>query len=284
MRPGLSFAQDAAQENHLLGNFIPAALRPIPKFVPKRRSSRPQSAAPVVPVIDLEFPERIFETGKSELLYSIPNRATGKFKCVVNLATLQRMNLHVLQKEILDEVASALTLGRLEMASSRRTRRLMQEYCDALRNWDLMEEKRTLDFEKDPFKLVTSKALDCKMMEEAEIALPLHREDLRNLRRPSDSAEPQLPGDSRAGILQEREAQAIVKRFGVALVGGMALLIPMIIMVLHKDLLTTLLVVSVSVILFAVLVAIYSHQSSVDILTLTAAYAAVLVVFVGSSS
>jgi VIT1/CCC1 family predicted Fe2+/Mn2+ transporter len=147
-----------------------------------------------------------------------------------------------------------------------------------------MEQKRTLDFEKDPFKLVTSKALDQKIMEEADIALPLHREDLRDLRRPYDSANPQLPGDSRARIVHEREAQAIIKRFCVAFVGGMALLIPMIIMVLHKDLLTTLLVVSVSVILFAVLIAIYSHQSPVDILTLTAAYAAVLVVFVGSSS
>jgi hypothetical protein len=116
--------QDALQENHLLGNIIPAALRPIPEFVPERRPSRRQSA------IDLDFPERVFEAGKSELLYSIPNRATGKFKCVVNLATLQRMNLHVLQKEILDEVASALTHGRLGVASSRRTRRLMEEYCE----------------------------------------------------------------------------------------------------------------------------------------------------------
>ncbi len=34
-----SKSQDIAQENHGLGNFIPAALRPIPEVVPKARSS-----------------------------------------------------------------------------------------------------------------------------------------------------------------------------------------------------------------------------------------------------
>ena len=144
-----------------------------------------------------------------------------------------------------------------------------------------MGEKRTLDFEKDPFKLVTSKALDDKIIEEAGIPLPVGRD---HLQKPYDFISPQLPGDSRAHIIRQREVEAIVKRFGVALVGGMALLIPMLIMVLHKDLLTTLLTVSVAVIIFSVLVAIYSHQTTSEILTLTAAYAAVLVVFVGASS
>lgn len=155
---------------------------------------------------------------------------------------------------------------------------------EALRDWDQMGEKRTLDFEKDPFKLVTSKALDNKIIEEADITLPIRRDHLRYLQKPHDSNSPQLPGDSRAHIIRQREVEAIVKRFGVALVGGMALLIPMLIMVLHKDLLTTLLTVSVAVIIFSVLVAIYSHQTTSEILTLTAAYAAVLVVFVGASS
>jgi hypothetical protein len=147
-----------------------------------------------------------------------------------------------------------------------------------------MAEKRTLDFEKDPFKLVTSKALDSKIMEEADIALPIRRDQLRYLQEPYDSDFPQLPGDSRAHIIRQRELEAIVKRFGVALAGGMALLIPMLIMVLHKDLLTTLLTVSVAIVIFSVLIAVYSHQTTSEILTLTAAYAAVLVVFVGASS
>jgi len=144
-----------------------------------------------------------------------------------------------------------------------------------------MAEKRTLKFEKDPFKLVTSNALDSKIIEEADIALPIRRDQRRYLQQPDF---PKLPGDSRAHIIRQREVEAIGRRFGVALVGGMALLIPMLIMVLHKDLLTTLLTVSVAIIIFSVLIAIYSHQTTSEILTLTAAYAAVLVVFVGTSS
>ncbi len=211
------------------------------------------------------------------------------------------MNLRVLHNESIDEVASALTLGRLGVASSRRTRRLMEEYCqwnehlqkphqheidlkfcheirgltdDALRNRDLMEKRRTLHLEKDPFKLVTSKALDKKQI--------LRSPCIAKICRISNNCTIRLSRSYQA--IPEHAFCAKERQRGVALVGGMASLISMIIMVLHKGLLTTSLVVSVSVILFAVLVAMYSHQSSVDILTLTAAYAAVLVVFVGSSS
>lgn len=64
-----------------------------------------------------------------------------------------------------------------------------------------MGEKRTLDFEKDPFKLVTSKALDDKIIEEAGIPLPVGPDDLQ---KPYDSISPQLPGDSRAHIIRQR--------------------------------------------------------------------------------
>src|SRR5256885_1137977 len=116
--------QDEAQENHLLGNIIPAALRPIPELIPERQPSRTEP-----PPIDMQFSERVFDVGKEELLYPIYNDSTGKYKCVVHLATLQRMNLHVLQKEIVDEVAGILEDRRMSVAQSLAVRGLMKEYC-----------------------------------------------------------------------------------------------------------------------------------------------------------
>lgn len=254
-----------------------------------------------------EFSKRVFEAGRDELLYRVYNTSTEQYKCVLNLATLQRMNLHVLQKEIVEKVASIAE--NPSMIEGRDLRNLMKEYCkcnffsclvedllsrrylniltsilhglgETLRDWDLMQAKWTPDFEKDPFKLVTSKALDKKIIEEARIALPIGRGLLQD---PYDFYSPQLPGGSRGHVIQEKKTQLIAKRFGVALAGELALLAPVIIMAVRKTLLKSLLTVSVAVLLFCVAIAKFSHQSSVEILSLTAAYTAVLVVFVGVS-
>lgn len=159
----------------------------------------------------------------------------------------------------------------------------------ALRDWDLMEEKRAMDVEKDPFKLTTANALDKKLMEDARILdnLPqrwIDKMERSKLQKPSDSSSPKLPGDSRARLISEREFEAVLKRFGMGLLGAVALLAPMILMVLHKDKLTTLLTVSVATLIFAFLIAVYSHKRPLELFSITAAYSAVLVVFVGSSS
>jgi hypothetical protein len=122
--PAFSKRQDEAQENHLRGNIIPEALRPIPELVQGRRPSQTEP-----PPADMQFSERVFDVGKEELLYQIYNDSTGRYKCVIHFATLQRMNLHVLQKEIVDEVAGILKDRRMSVARSRVVRGLMKEYC-----------------------------------------------------------------------------------------------------------------------------------------------------------
>lgn len=70
----------------------------------------------------------------------------------------------------------------------------------------------------------------------------------------------------------------------MAMFGGVALIGPMLIMTLHPSRNTSLITVSVSTFLFAPLLAfIASDSAGKDVLGATAAYAAVLVVFVGSS-
>lgn len=84
---------------------------------------------------------------------------------------------------------------------------------------------------------------------------------------------------------KEKKWQAFLSRLAMALFGGAALIAPMLIMTLHQSKLTSLLTTS----LFVVAVAVFSawwmeDATSKDIVGATAAYAAVLVVFVGTGT
>jgi hypothetical protein len=75
-----------------------------------------------------------------------------------------------------------------------------------------------------------------------------------------------------------------ISRLKMALFGGIALVAPMLIMSLHPTQLTQLLTTSVFVLVVGIILAWYMNDAEKkDILGATAAYAAVLVVFVGSS-
>jgi len=67
--------------------------------------------------------------------------------------------------------------------------------------------------------------------------------------------------------------------------GGLALIGPMLIMTLHPSRNTSLITVSVATFLFALLLALLARDSTgKDVLGATVAYAAVLVMFVGTST
>jgi len=80
------------------------------------------------------------------------------------------------------------------------------------------------------------------------------------------------------------ELQRRYMKIAMAVFGGMTLLVPMLIMVLHPGILTVLVTTSVSVLTVAVtLAAIVKEADAKDTVLATLAYAAVLVVFVGAS-
>jgi hypothetical protein len=82
-----------------------------------------------------------------------------------------------------------------------------------------------------------------------------------------------------------KESSALRQRFLVALFGGYILLIPMLIMTLNPTLLTALLTTTVCVLGVAVFIAIqFNTAEPKDLLSIAAGYAAVLVVFVGTST
>ena len=70
----------------------------------------------------------------------------------------------------------------------------------------------------------------------------------------------------------------------MAFFGGLSLVGPMLIMVLYKRQYTALITVCISVFLFAVAMAAFSTEKPTTVLGAVAAYAAVLVVFLGTSS
>jgi len=88
----------------------------------------------------------------------------------------------------------------------------------------------------------------------------------------------------RAGREERERKSASTLRLTMGLFGGIALIVPMLIMALHPTRTTALVTTSLVTILFTVIVAFGARDSSgKDILLVTAAYAAVFVVFVGSS-
>ena len=81
----------------------------------------------------------------------------------------------------------------------------------------------------------------------------------------------------------EESVQKLLDRLSMAVFGDLSLLVPMLIMVLHKSLLTTLLTTSVFVIVVdAVPASVMNDSEPKDIVGATTACAAIVVVFVGT--
>ena len=87
------------------------------------------------------------------------------------------------------------------------------------------------------------------------------------------------------GREERSQKNALTQRIIMALFGGIALIGPMLIMTLHQSRNTSLITASVATFLFALVMAFAARDSAgKDVLAITAAYAAVLVVFVGTST
>jgi hypothetical protein len=74
-----------------------------------------------------------------------------------------------------------------------------------------------------------------------------------------------------------------LKRIGVAVLTGISLIAPMLVMKLLGGLTTQLVTASVSIIVAGIVLALVGDMEKKDVVSATAAYAAVLIVFVGAS-
>ena len=174
----------------------------------------------------------------------------------------------------------------------------------AWRDWDFIMQS-TSTAVLDPFRITTHQELESTLIEEAGLLTAQMIRDAQedvpgrpklplNLLKPLDRKyKCKLPGVPRHHKQREELIQMASERFLWGIGAGIALIAPMLLMVLHNTLLTTLIATSVSVIIFAFVVALISSGligmkavdlGPKDVLATTAAYAAVLVVFVGVKS
>jgi hypothetical protein len=87
-----------------------------------------------------------------------------------------------------------------------------------------------------------------------------------------------------AGRLRRAQKRAFKARLIFAISGGAAFIVPVLIMTLHPSTSTSLITLSVATFIFALLMAFFATDADgKDVLAATAAYVAVLVVFVGTS-
>lgn len=93
--------------------------------------------------------------------------------------------------------------------------------------------------------------------------------------------------DAEQAILDQQRRRDWVSetraRFFMSILGGLLLIVPMLIMTLHKSQTISLVTVPAAVLIFAIVIAAASTAKPHEVLGATAAYAAVLVVFVGTS-
>ncbi|KAH7384517.1 hypothetical protein BKA66DRAFT_608708 [Pyrenochaeta sp. MPI-SDFR-AT-0127] len=218
---------------------------------------------------------------------SRPQHADG-LAVKFNLAGLQRITLHRLQRKLLQKL-SAITANvfSIEMDEARldEIKGIMSEYTQAVRDWDLMIEYQVQAGKKlsrDLFLLSSQEILSHATMQDAGF-------DLRNyppaqhVLEKNTQLRPDLYPPQRRYVNRDRSVKAFWKRFLIALFGGLALVVPMLIMKLHEDRTTALATTSIAVLLFAVCIATFSNALPEFIVSAVAAYAAVLVVFVGVS-
>jgi len=214
-------------------------------------------------------------------LYSTRDRVNGP---MVRIRALQHMTIIHLRKALASETAKIVKQENAGSAQMEIIRKLLRQYVNALRDLKYMLEPasndpRVAEFLRDLLYINAKKdatiLVDSGIVSESSIEehLRVHVPDYTGFRGHNDRSDK-----------QKQEMQKFFLRLKMALFGGLVLVVPMLIMSLHPTLLTQLLTTSLFVLFFSIFLAFeWTHAEEKDIIAATAAYAAVLVVFVGAS-
>lgn len=163
-----------------------------------------------------------------------------------------------------------------------------------MRNYDLMTDKRIASLnggDADPFVITTCDILGFNLFKHYEYFHSLgqkHTDAINRCRTKIKNQEAwgrgenTLPGTSRTvtGNLK------FLRNMSLGVLAGVAIIVPMLVVALVNDLVASLVVTCVATVLFAVVLALPLVGGNLDeqtILGAVAAYAAILVVFVGTS-
>ncbi|KAK5111299.1 hypothetical protein LTR85_012194 [Meristemomyces frigidus] len=223
--------------------------------------------------------QKVLDAAQRTVFYTIHQKVdeTKPKKCVLDVATMQAVTVRAWQDQVI-RAGVIMRAGKLPTDLSE----LLHQYCNAVRDMDYMQEKARSGFDRDPFLLMTSKQSEREMMEGHGLMRGV--EQLEYLHLAPDSEKPVLPGVGRTARILAAQSQSRKLNVVSALAGGLALIVPMIIMRLIPGKVCSLVTTSSFVACFAVAIALLSDLRPNEILGVTAAYAAVLVVFVGTTS
>ena len=234
----------------------------------------------------------ILESGSSSLFYTYWSQGPMKSPdtAILNLSALNRVFMHAAQLKLAQRTHEILESPKKVFDDTVNDMALLDQYCEPsppffYTSADILEGKAAKNMEymqscnkrgpDDPFRVTT----DTRIEREILLQSGLIGEDMADLNwpLPADDKRPKLVGTSRAGA----DSQMRFLRLAYALAGGIGLLAPMLIMVYVPGTTASVATTCAFMVLFALGLALWSDAQPREILTISAAYAAVLVVFVG---
>ncbi|OTA25466.1 hypothetical protein BTJ68_12674 [Hortaea werneckii EXF-2000] len=263
------------------------------KRTPPRRSSRRVSNdAYVSTSLHSDLSERrrllqrdLFDAGKMSLFYTLKakNDRMRPKTAVLNVVALQRMNIHGLQEHLAEYAGMSFKDGQMNQYSAG-VQKTLNLYCDAVRNLDFMREKAVGGYDHDPFLIKSSRALERGVLESSGL-IPDHLLPKGDLPLPCDHEHPLLSNESggRHYANEQTTKKQRIERFAMASFGGLLIIVPMLIMANVPGKVASLVTSCVAITIFAALVTLVTKLGPHEVLASVAAYAAVLVVFVGLS-
>ncbi|KAG8166577.1 hypothetical protein KVR01_002266 [Diaporthe batatas] len=239
----------------------------------------------IVPSEIESFPQRIISCVK--LLLGDPpqgQRLNKKKKPEetyrISFAEMQRMHLRKLQISLVDHAVTMYS----KKEESNNWERDLAAYIQAMKDYDYMVECSRR--ERDPCLVTGERKIDHYVTQKVVKAV-LDKVGRDQLEKP-DEVHPLGPwehdsepiGGTRTSTLKALSFKDFRDRLFLATLGAALLLGPMWLMVLHNTLYTCLVTTTVCVAAFG-LVVVFWLDKRMDVVSATAAYAAVLVVFVG---
>jgi len=198
--------------------------------------------------------------------------------CRVYLAHLQNVWLRKLQCTLVKDVVDMRFRGVLPKMLGE----TLQQYVQGIRDLEFMttySQKSELD---NPFIVTAKKSVDFDVLSQALKGVPNIGDPnwLAELSTKKSDKKVESIGGSAKDQIRRSQVKEFLYRLGLAVLGGAFLVGPMWWMVLHRTLYTTLISTTALVATFGIIMAYFLEDGNA-VLSSTAAYAAVLVVFVG---
>ncbi|WPH04232.1 Hypothetical protein R9X50_00712100 [Acrodontium crateriforme] len=257
------------------------------------RATPPLPDSPRLPEVDTTISpeermrrirEELFDACKQDLFCTSKRTtdATLPKTSVVNLTTLQHGSLHMLQSDLAAYVMYMYENGTFVtmMPGFFPLQDLIDKYCSAVRNLDYMKEAAKRGYDEDPFLMKSSRGLERHILDALGL-IPKHVLPKGPLPPPNQAMLSPM-GRNRAN--RDAYEQKRWQRFGMAAAGGLLLLVPVLIMANVPGKIASLTTTCLSMLVFAVLVTWLTDLEPNEVLAATAGYAAVLVVFVGTTT